>query len=198
MNITSLVFSPTSETARVARTLTSVWKKVHYTQIDLTKDDYPYESLSFEENDVCYTCFPVYEGRVPKIVLDRLSRMKAAGAPLVIVAVYGNQSNDDALLEMKNEATAMGFCPVAAVAAVAERTVLRHRAAGRPDEWDIAELEQFGEIIRARILSKEKLEIEVPGKYLSKPQSDEEKTVKKWGRKFMRLLEGRRSNNLYI
>lgn len=165
MNITSLVFSPTGGTARVASALTAVWNDAHYVKIDISKVNYDYKIIEFSEDDVCYISFPVYEGRVPAVVLDRLSEMKANHVRTVLVAVYGNRSVDDALLEMKTEATKMGFRPVAAVAAVAEHSILRQHATGRPDEYDLTELEQFGEIIKARILSGEISEIEVPGKY---------------------------------
>ena len=164
MNITSFVFSPTGGTSRVAGALTSVWHDVHYTQIDLTKSDYPYENIMLSKDEVCYISFPVYEGRVPKVVLDRLARVKVNGARLVMVAVYGNRAIDDALLEMKQEATTMGFRPIAAVGAVAEHSILRQHATGRPDKEDLRELEKFGEIIKERILNGECSDVEVPGK----------------------------------
>jgi ferredoxin len=65
----------------------------------------------------------------------------------VIVAVYGNRAYDDALLEMQDVATEMGFRVVAAVSAVAEHSIARVYATGRPDAEDRKELAAFGEAI---------------------------------------------------
>ena len=59
------------------------------------------------------------------------------------MAVYGNRAYEDTLLELKNTAAQAGFLPCAAVSAVAEHSILRQFAAGRPDSEDKVELSQF-------------------------------------------------------
>lgn len=93
---------------------------------------------------------PVFAGRVPMLAVERLKRVSAHGARCVIVAVYGNRAYDDALVEMQDIATAAGFRVMAAVTAIAEHSVCRQFAAGRPDASDAAQLGEFGAAILAR------------------------------------------------
>lgn len=62
----------------------------------------------------------------------------------MVVAVYGNRAYEDALVEMQDVATEMGFQVIAAVAAIAEHSVCRVYGTGRPDEKDAKELASFG------------------------------------------------------
>lgn len=162
MNIYSLVFSPTGGTERVARHLTSVWPDCR--EIDLSRPDTAYEKYVFQAEDVCYISVPVYEGRVPELVLERLSRMHPNGAAAILVAVFGNRAVDDALLELKNETATMGFQPLAAVSAVAEHSIMRNYATGRPDQKDTRELLNFAEQIMNTVRRRTGSEkLEVPG-----------------------------------
>ena len=61
-----------------------------------------------------------------------------------MVAVFGNRAYDDALLEMQDVATEIGFRVIAAVAAVAEHSIIRKYGKGRPDDDDDQTLRQFG------------------------------------------------------
>ena len=87
---------------------------------------------------------PVYAGRVPALAVERLKGVKANGAKCVIVAVYGNRAYEDALLEMQDVATEIGFQVIAAVAAIAEHSICRMYGAGRPDDEDAKVLASFG------------------------------------------------------
>ena len=53
-----------------------------------------------------------------------------------MVAVFGNRAYDDALLEMQDVASEIGFRVIAAVAAVAEHSIIRKYGKGRPDADD--------------------------------------------------------------
>lgn len=67
------------------------------------------------------------------------------------VAVYGNRAFEDALLELEDVLLAAGFrCP-AGVAALAEHSIVRQVAAGRPDGADQAQLRDFGAQIRCHL-----------------------------------------------
>ncbi|MGM9804910.1 MAG: 4Fe-4S binding protein [Candidatus Aphodosoma sp.] len=99
------------------------------------------------EEDFAIIAMPVFAGRVPALAVERLRRIKSNHARCVVVAVYGNRAYDDALLEMQDVATEMGFRVVAAVSAVAEHSIARVYAAGRPDSEDRRELAAFGAAI---------------------------------------------------
>ena len=62
----------------------------------------------------------------------------------MLLCVYGNRAYEDTLAEMEDAANAAGFQVIAAVAAVAEHSIIRKFAAGRPDEKDAGQLKDFG------------------------------------------------------
>ena len=166
MKIVNLVFSPTGGVKKVATELAAAWANEEVVEIDLTNKDTDFSQISLLDADACYICFPVFEGRVLKVIQDRLAAMKKDKLPTVMVAVFGNRAIDDALLEMRDEISKMGYVPVAAISASVQHSSLPQFAAGRPDADDKAELRAFNEQIKERILSgfvPEKLE--VPGNY---------------------------------
>ncbi len=66
--------------------------------------------------------------------MDRINKIKGNGAKAVAVVVYGNRDYDDTLLELKNVLEENGFVVGAMVAAIAEHSIARNLAAGRPDK----------------------------------------------------------------
>ena len=59
--------------------------------------------------------------------------MKGNQARAVLVCVYGNRAYEDTLIELKDVADKAGFVPAAAVATIAEHSIMHKFAAGRPD-----------------------------------------------------------------
>ena len=113
-------------------------RTVSYThlEIDLLPSDGSYDSLELHREDVCFIAMPSYGGRIPKTAAERLVRIKGGGAKAVLVCVYGNRAYEDTLIELKDRAEDAGFIVYGAVAAVAEHSIMRKFAAGRPDEKD--------------------------------------------------------------
>lgn len=160
MSTYKITFSPTGGTQKVADILTEGLSGQSRT-IDLLKD---ISEVSFSADDLCVIALPAFGGRIPSICEQRMERLNGNGAKAVLVAVFGNRAIDDTLLEMKDLVLARGFVPVAAVEAVAEHSILRQFAAGRPDETDKAELltfaGQIGKILEEGVYSKD---LAVPG-----------------------------------
>ncbi len=163
-------FSPTGGTRKVMEMLVCGWNKEdeaanqEIKKIDLTSPTEDFSVYHFEKEDVCFIGMPSYGGRAPQTALNRLKKMKGNGVNAVIVAVYGNRDIDDTLLEMKEETESYGFSVKAAVAAVAEHSIMRQYGAGRPDEEDREELVAFGEKIHQTIFEKtEETNLLVPG-----------------------------------
>ena len=96
------------------------------------------------EDDLAVIAMPVFAGRVPALAVERLQKVKPHGAKCVVVAVFGNRAYDDALLEMQDVATEIGFRVIAAVAAVAEHSIIRKYGKDRPDADDEQTLRHFG------------------------------------------------------
>lgn len=152
MNIHQIMFSPTGGTRRVCEYICDgIDQKPSVT--DLCVKERQIRLPEIHEEDLVIIAMPVFAGRVPALAVDRLKRIQSNHAKCVVVAVYGNRAYDDALLEMQDVATEMGFRVVAAVSAVAEHSIARVYAAGRPDAEDRKELAAFGVTIINKVES---------------------------------------------
>ena len=121
------------------------------TLIDLTCRNADFSRYSFSKEDLCIISVPSYGGRVPDIAVSRLMQMKGNGARAILLVAYGNRAYDDTFLELQDTLTSSGFSCVAAVAAIAEHSIMRQFAAGRPDAADEKELASFAKTIRSQI-----------------------------------------------
>ena len=157
ISLTQAVFSPTGGTQRVADAIASA---LNVNKIDLCAEVAPLPLFT-----PLMAVLPVYGGRLPAVAVERLRKIKGAGQPAVAVVVYGNRAYDDALLELKNELTDAGFTVVAAAAFVAEHSIVRSIAAGRPNAQDIAIAADFGKSVAAKLASDDKTPVTVPGNY---------------------------------
>lgn len=150
MNIHQITFSPTGGTSRVSERLCEgMGKEMTLTELCVREEKLVRPVI--EANDLVVISMPVYAGRVPALAVDRLRDISANGAQCVVVAVYGNRAYEDALVEMQDVATELGYRVTAAVAAIAEHSVCRMYAAGRPDETDSKELATFGQAILRKV-----------------------------------------------
>lgn len=123
-----------------------------------------YGNYTFLKNDICLFAVPSYGGRVPETAVERILKMRGNGARAVLLCVYGNRAYEDTLAELKNTVKEAGFHPVAAIAAVAEHSIMRQFATGRPDAEDQAEITGFAKQIWEKISSGEAMqEVKVPG-----------------------------------
>lgn len=152
MTIHQIAFSPTGGTRRVSELLCSgIGAKSILTELCVKEEELCLPSIA--AGDLVVVSMPVYAGRVPALAVERLKAVESNGANCVIVAVYGNRAYEDALVEMQDVATAMGFRVVAAVAANAEHSICRMYGTGRPDDADVGDLESFGKTILQRVLA---------------------------------------------
>lgn len=150
-------FSPTGGTKKVADAISAGFH-TPIVEMDLTKAD---STVSVGENDAIMAVLPVFAGRVPQISLERLAALKGNGQKAVAVVVYGNREFDDALLETKDALEANGFFVVAAAAFIAEHSIVRSIAAGRPDAEDEALCRQFAADVMAK--ADDAVPVQVPG-----------------------------------
>lgn len=150
MKFVQVIFSPTGGTARAAEIITLAWDKTAET-IDLSDPSVDFSKFSFEPEDVVLIALPSYGGRVPAIAAERMSRLKGNSANGVLLCVYGNRAYEDTLAEMSDLAKSCGFRVAAAVAAVAEHSIMHQYAAGRPDDGDARELKAYAEKILEKI-----------------------------------------------
>ena len=127
-----IVFSPTGGTQEAARFLGAAWGD-EASRIDLSDPRTNFAACVFAPEDVCLVAVPSFGGRVPQVAVERLSQMRGGGAQAVLLCVYGNRAYDDTLLELRETLEKAGMRCRAAVAAVAEHSIMHAFAAGRPD-----------------------------------------------------------------
>lgn len=161
MKFAQLLFSPTGGTQKVAEAITGAWKTEVET-VDLTDPTFP--SVAFQDGDLVLIAVPSYGGRVPPLAVQRLARIQGGGASCVLACVYGNRAYEDTLAELQDCAEQCGFHIIAAVAAIAEHSILHQYAAGRPDTQDTEELQRFSRaILEKHRQGKRNLTVPLPG-----------------------------------
>ena len=77
--------------------------------------------------------------------------------------VYTEIAFEDTLVELEDVAKHAGFRVIAAVAAIAEHSIARQFAAGRPDAQDAAQLAEFAQQIQQKLLAEDASESSIPG-----------------------------------
>ncbi len=158
MNVVEIVFSPTGGTERAARILAERWSE-SAVKIDLSDPGTDFTKCEIGKEDMVLIAMPSFGGRAPAIAVGRLRQIAGNGARCVLVCVYGNRAYEDTLAEMEDAAKESGFHVIAAVAAVAEHSIIPQYAANRPDTSDEAQLTDFA----GRILQKEGDVTYIPG-----------------------------------
>lgn len=156
-NWITAVFSPTGGCSKIA---TSIAGARMSSRIDLCT---PQPSAEVAADTPLLAVLPVYGGRLPAVAVQRLQSLQGKGGPAIAVVVYGNRAFDDALLELRNTLTTAGFEVVAAAAFIAEHSIVRSIAPGRPDASDIAAAVDFGNAVAAKLAAGQPGTVSVPG-----------------------------------
>ena len=143
-----ITFSPTGGVNRIADILAGALHS-QWIQIDLMTET----KLETTENDVCQVAVPSFGGRVADFAVQRLKGITGP-AKAIAVCVYGNRAYEDTLVELQDILTEQGLRVLAAVAAVAEHSIMHSVAAGRPDDADARQLADFARYIASRLRRK--------------------------------------------
>lgn len=168
MRPTVLFFSPTGGVRKAASLLAeAIAGDADYVDLSLTL--HGQRDLCLTQADVCVIAVPSFGGRVPEIAARHLASIRGGGARAVLVSVYGNRSDEDTLPELRDIARAAGFFPVAAVRAIAEHSIVRSIAAGRPDDEDARTLARFGREIRSLLSADAPVPVDLPEKARLRP-----------------------------
>lgn len=158
MNTIEIIFSPTGGTEKVAHILGGHWSE-SIIKIDLSDAKTDFSKCVIGKEDQVLIAMPSFGGRAPSVAIERLKQIAGNGAKCTLVCVYGNRAYEDTLVEMEDAAKESGFQVVAAVAAVAEHSIMPQYATGRPDASDKKQLKQFAE----QIAGKTEAVVSIPG-----------------------------------
>lgn len=160
MSLYCMSFSPTGGTEKVANILCenlgSSFQKVDLCDPNIS----PY---SFEEDDLVVIAVPSYAGRVPSLATSRIQKMNGNKAKAILVSVYGNRAFEDTLVELQDICMEQNFVIVAGVAAIAEHSIARQFATGRPDSEDATQLKAFALQILDHLATNQQFQIHFPG-----------------------------------
>jgi ferredoxin len=165
-------FSPTRTTESILRSIAAGLAVEPSGVIDFTLPEARAQSTAAFQGELVLLGVPVYAGRVPLDAVEYLNQLTASQTPAVPVVLYGNRAYDDALLELSDIATRVGFLPVAAGAFIGEHSFSTPEAPlapARPDGQDAAQARAFGVRIRAKLERVDSIEeltpISVPGSF---------------------------------
>lgn len=140
INVCNIVYcSPTHNSRKIALSAGKGFGSEVRT-VDLTRDLSDSE-MAFPADEAVVVAVPVYAGRVAPFALGRLRRLRGSATPAILAVTYGNRDYEDALVELHDTMTYLGFVTVAAGAFVGEHSYSRPGmpiGEGRPDSADIA------------------------------------------------------------
>lgn len=123
----------------------------------------------FASDDIVIVGMPVFAGRIPKTARERLSKLTGDNTKAIAVANYGNAHVTDALLELVDLLKENNFDVVAAASTISHHSIFDGVAVGRPDEDDVAKINEFAQKAIEKIENGGSLEAEIPG---NKPYVD--------------------------
>ncbi len=146
MNVIEIIFSPTGGTEKAVHIISRQWSN-NAVSIDLSDSQNDFTKYEIDKEDMVLIAMPSFGGRAPAVAIERLKRISGNGAKCTLVCVYGNRAYEDTLVEMEDAAKECGFHVIAAIAAVAEHSIMPQYAANRPDASDEAQLADFAGLI---------------------------------------------------
>ena len=161
----NITFSPTGGTKKAADILAKeIFNRCTDIDLCVPETDINYPVLT--NDDACIMAVPSFGGRVPELNIERIRKFSGNGAKAILVCVYGNREYEDTLTELQDAAEEAGFCVAAAVSAVAEHSIARQFAKGRPDSDDENVLKGFAKQIKEKLDSKDyEIHTAIPGSH---------------------------------
>ena len=158
-NISAVYFSPTGGTRKAVLNLASgMGGDIREVDLCTLKGE-----CSFESGDLVIVGMPVFGGRIPGFAAKLLKQCRGNGAVAVTAAVYGNRAFEDALVELNDALKEQGFKIGASAALLAEHSMAREGAAGRPDNKDEEDVRGFAGRILEKLAKDGWQEPQVPG-----------------------------------
>ncbi|MHA1734116.1 MAG: 4Fe-4S binding protein [Promethearchaeota archaeon] len=153
-SVTSVFFSPTGTTRRVLGAVVVGLGAGEVQEVDLTTPKLRAAGTPELSGDLVVVGVPVYEERVPPVVVPPLEALAWSGKPAVVVAVYGNVGVGVALRQLAGIAARGGSWILGGASFVGEHSFCHEGLAiarGRPDADDLARAREFGVSLREKL-----------------------------------------------
>lgn len=160
LNIAELYyFSPTGGTKKVGEAFCDAIAEEVYKRDFVLQQ----EKASNLDSALTVIAVPVFSGRIPGVVADKIKEFNGAGRKAVTLVVYGNRAYEDALLELNDLVSEQGFKIIASGAYVAQHSLVASVAQGRPDKKDIDEIRNLAGKVLEKLDGNIIGEVSVPG-----------------------------------
>ena len=150
MNSNAVYFSPTKNTKKIVRIIAQELGTFQR-EIDITLPENRKTAAVFQKDDIIVVGVPVYAGRVPKLVVPFLKKLKGNHTKAVAVVTYGVRAYEDALLELTDILNACGMHVIGAATFIGEHSAIKKVGTGRPDRDDLAVAADFGKKIKEKL-----------------------------------------------
>ena len=148
MSIYAIYFSPTGRTEKTVKFIAEQFGD--YQTINLCERTMNLTN-DFSKEDLCIIGVPSFGGRVPAIALEKIKEFNGTKTNTILVVVYGNRAYEDTLIELEDTLVKKDFTCLAAIAAVAEHSIMHQFANGRPDQNDLTDLSSFAKKIKEKM-----------------------------------------------
>jgi len=152
-------FSPTGGTKKAAMAIASELAET------VNAIDLGVKTVNCPSSEIVVVAAPVFAGRIPAIVSDKLANLKGEGKKAITAVVYGVRAYEDALLELNDVMEHSGFDVIASAALIAQHSMVPEVGAGRPDAADFAEIQDFAKRILSALESGKTGSVIVPGNH---------------------------------
>lgn len=166
LKVSSYYFSPTGGTRKVADGFVKAFGEAAE-EMDLGNKEPIGEEI---KGDILLAAAPVFGGRIPALVSEKLGKLNGTGKKAVSLAVYGTRAYEDALLELNEVLEKRGFQVIASGAFIAHHSMAPQVGEGRPDEKDMQEIKEFAEKVLEKLSRGEDSQVKVPGNHPYKPE----------------------------
>ena len=158
-NLTKIFFSPSGTTKQVVAQIASNFNN-NGEEYDLLNFN---ATKEFGKDDLVIIGLPIFAGRLPKTASERLRKIKGDNTPAIAITNYGNANIGDALLELREILVENNFKIIGSGATISHHSIFSNVAVGRPDESDIAKINEFSQKCKAKLESGELDNVEIPG-----------------------------------
>jgi ferredoxin/flavodoxin len=149
---TLIYFSPTGTTRAIAKSIAQ-GLAINPREFDLTLPKDRNKQLLLEDAEFVLLAFPVYGGRLPKLVRKFMGTLPKGNRPVAAVVVYGNVGPGDALVELYDLCLSREYEVKAAGAFVGEHSYSHVLGKNRPNHADKEAARVFGVGIRQTLFS---------------------------------------------
>ncbi|MGD8304529.1 MAG: 4Fe-4S binding protein, partial [Desulfobacterales bacterium] len=167
-----IYFSPTGTTQKVLESIAKGIAVEDVEHINLTLPEGAQQTIPPFSDELVIIGAPVYGGRLPVDAINRFKRLRASNTVAILIVLYGNREFEDALLELKNLATELGFNPVAGGAFIGEHSFATTDlpiANGRPDSLDVQKAMDFGAKVKDKVTTLQspaaQMDLKIPGRF---------------------------------